>query len=153
MTQPAGSWQATKRCAQLSKRHQMLMGKPSFSPSHVLLDFSETWNEAWGNVCVNRWWDTLQAAASSWPGAALQSIPTEAVHHASTCYSSAAFNYFSREINSDLSIGNFSLKYNPIFPLSFIPSYLLFFARFLLPHNVDLPKCGCRKVSGLTFCL
>lgn len=155
--QPAGSWQGTERCVQLPKGCQMLMGKPSSFPSHVLLDFSETWTEAWQRGCENRWVDALQAKASSWPGAALQSIPTKIVHRAFTRSSSSAFNYFSREINSDLSIEKCSLKYNPIFPLSLFPWHLLFLAliipKLLLLHNVGLTKRGCRKVLGLTFCL
>ena len=164
MMQPVGSWQGTERCVQLPKGHQMLMGKPSSFPSHVLLDFSESWNED-DNILTTWMWQqvmgwvqesgVIQAKASSWPGAALRSIPTEVVHCASTCSSSSAFSCFSREINSDLSTEKCFLKYNPILPLSFVPSHLLFLALILprlLLHNVGLTKRGCRKVSGVTFC-
>lgn len=52
----------------------------------------------------------IQAKVSSWSGAALWSIPTEVVRGASTYSSSAAFDYFSRDINSDVNIESYSVK-------------------------------------------
>lgn len=65
----------------------------------------------------------FQAKASSWPGEAFWSIPTEVVWSTSACSSSPTLSCFSTEINSVHSLShhcemlpevlpNFSIKFN-----------------------------------------